>query len=207
MQGDRDGSAAIFAPIFGDSWVALPPVFRAHYANRPYSDDLTIVRGKMHVRLSPWVRMVSPLLRLTRTLVPKAGEDVAVTVKFCSERDSDVFRFEREFVFGDGECHRFISRMQPVGGNEVIEWTGSGIGWHAAYSHTAGKVILSHLGYRLKLFGRMFSLPSRWLFGEAEAHETAIDAITFAMEMRIRHPLFGEIYGYGGRFELIGEKP
>jgi hypothetical protein len=206
MAVEKDFATAIFAPIFAESWAELPPVFRAHYANRPYSNDVTIVRGTMNVWLSFPVRLVAPLLRLTGTLVPRVGKEVAVTVKFCSETDSNVFRFEREFVFPDGQSHCFISRMQPVGCNQVVEWTDSGIGWHAAYSYREGKVSLNHLGYRLRLFGRVFRLPSRWLFGEAGAHETVIDEKSFSMRMQIRHPLFGELYCYGGRFELVREQ-
>jgi len=34
-----------FKAIFGDDWDQLPPIMRKHYANRPNSNDTTVVEG------------------------------------------------------------------------------------------------------------------------------------------------------------------
>lgn len=192
----------IFQSIFGDDWQSLPPVMHQHYANRPFSHDVTIVEGVMEVSMSPLVKLLSPLFRFTKTLVPKAGKDIAVKVHFCSEPDSNVFCFDREFRFPDGATHRFYSRMEPIGNNEVVEWTGSGIGWHAAYSYKDGKVMLKHLGYCIRLMGKRIRLPLGWLFGYGDAYEVPISDTSFDMAMTIQHPMLGRMYGYGGNFTI-----
>lgn len=40
-------SEPIFKSIFGESWDFLSPVMKKHYANRPYTDDVTVVEGTL----------------------------------------------------------------------------------------------------------------------------------------------------------------
>ena len=47
----------IFKSIFGASWDELPSVMRKHYANRPYSDDITIVDGVLDVMCAGPIKM------------------------------------------------------------------------------------------------------------------------------------------------------
>jgi len=206
MAVERGDGQPIFRSIFGESWKMLPPVFKAHYANRPFCEDVTLVRGTMYVRLSGVYRLASPIFHLTKTLVPRSGEKVDVTVRFKSESDSRVFRFEREFVFPDGKSYRFVSRMEPVGNNEVVEWTGSGIGWHAAYSYRKERVLLEHIGYRFKLFGFQVRLPLTFVLGMPSAEEQMIDDKSFSMQMQIHNPIFGKVYSYGGTFRLVEQE-
>ncbi len=198
------GRASIFRNIFGASWDQLPPVFREHYANRPFSRDVVVVEGVMDVELSGMARLFAPLLRISGALVPIEGREIPVTVTFRSEPDSAAFIFDREFRFPGREPYHFRSAMVPLGGNEVIEWMAIGFGWRAAFSYAEGQVRLDHRGYALRCFGRVIPMPVEWLFGRGEAWERAIDDTRFAMEMTIRHRLFGMLYGYRGTFR-IGE--
>ena len=93
--------------------------------------------------------------------------------------------------------------MEPIGGNEVIEWTASGLGWRAAYTYENDRVILRHRGYCIKLFGKRIALPLSALFGSANAEEWVISDNEFGMFMSIKHPIFGELYSYGGTFEIV----
>jgi len=192
----------IFQSIFAESWDALPPVMHQHYANRPYSQDAVRVEGMMEITMSPLAKLFSPLFRYTKTLVPKAGKNISVTVCFRSEPDSNMYCFDREFRFPNAGTYRFYSRMEPIGGNEIVEWTPSGLGWHAAYSYEDGKVMLKHLGYCVKVLGKRISLPLGWLIGRGEACEIPVSDTSFDMSMTIRHPLFGAMYGYGGTFNI-----
>jgi hypothetical protein len=92
----------------------------------------------------------------------------------------------------------------PIGGAELIEWMGIGIGWRAVIGHEDGRVMLRHRGYALSFFGRTLPLPLAWIIGRGEAFEEALDARTFRMAMSINHRLFGKVYGYSGTFR-IGE--
>lgn len=192
----------IFSSIFGTAWAALPPVFRRHYANRPFCRDIVIVDGVMRVEASWLMRLLSPALRLSRTLPPYVGDEVPVTVTFRSEPDSRAYCFDREFRFPGRSPYHFLSRMEPTGGDEVIEWMRGGIGWRAAYAFSAGQVRLEHRGYALRLFGRTIPLPLEAFFGRGSAFEEALDADRFAMAMSLDHPLLGRLYAYSGVFAV-----
>ena len=192
----------IFQRIFGQSWDQLPPVFHRHYANRAFTRDAVTVEGTMFVETSWLIRLLGPFLRLVGALVPQTGRDIPVTVIFQSEPGSEAFCFDREFQFSGREPYHFRSRMVPTGGNEVIEWMRGGIGWRAAYSFTDGRVVLSHLGYVLKVLRWTMPLPLEALLGVGHASEKALDDEHFEMAMDIRHWLFGKVYAYGGVFRV-----
>ena len=193
----------IFQSVFGEAtWNHLPPVMHKHYANRPYSHDVVTVEGSMKIELSLIARLLSPLFRLSHALVPCAGDKVPVTVHFRSEPESDIYAFDRIFHFTGQPPYHFRSRMQPVGGNEVIEFMRIGIGWRAAYSFDSTRVILAHRGYAIKLFGKIIHLPLNWLLGKGSAEEEALDENRFRMAMEVRHWLFGKVYAYSGEFSV-----
>jgi hypothetical protein len=52
----------------------------------------------------------------------------------------------------------------------------------------------------IQLFGRQLRLPEGLLLGHTEIEERAIDGESFAMDFRLIHPLFGQIYRYSGVF-------
>lgn len=137
----------IFRGIFGADWDRLLPVFRQHYANRPFSHDVVVVEGVMDVELSWLARLFAPLMRFSGALVPVAGRDIPVMVTFRSDPDSPSFAFDREFRFPGRKPYHFRSVMLPAGGNEVIEWMAIGFGWRAAFSYGEGQVRLEHRGY------------------------------------------------------------
>ena len=192
----------IFMSVFGKQWKSLPAVMHKHYANRGYSSDRVTVDGKMKIEVSLFAKVISPFMRLTGALAPYAGENVPVTVHFDSEQNSNAFCFNRIFHYPNKPPYHFRSRMIPAGGNEVIEYMPAGIGWHAAYSFDGQKIVMKHLGYKIKAFGRMLSLPLEMVLGRGYAEEEAMSDDSFRMYMDIRHPLFGKVYAYSGEFKI-----
>ena len=191
----------VFKSIFGADWDRLPPVMRKHYANRSFSHDRVTVAGTLNIRLSRFYKLLSPLLKLTRTLVPVDGNDVPTIVNFLSGPDSSAFCFDRH-VSLPGAPLRFFSRMVPAGGNEMVEHTGSGIAWHCRFRYDGKRVWLEHIAYVTQLFGRRVRLPLEFLIGRGGAWEEAVDEDTFSMFVEIRHALFGQLYSYSGAFTV-----
>lgn len=192
----------IFKSVFAKQWESLPAVMHKHYANRGYTSDRVTVDGKVKIEISFFAKLISPFMRLTGALAPYAGNDVPVTVHFDSEKNSNVFCFNRIFNYPNRPPYHFRSRMIPAGGNEVIEYMPVAICWHAAYSFDGQKIVMTHLGYKIKAFGRMFSLPLELILGKGYAEEQAISNDSFRMYMDIRHPLFGKVYAYSGEFKI-----
>ncbi len=168
----------IFKPIFGSSWEMLPLVIRKHYANRPYSSDIAIAEGKMDISFGGFFKILIPLFRILKLLVPYQGKNIFTRVTFRSELDSGALCFDREFHFPGKKPVHFFSRMIPIKKNKIIEVMKCKIGWRFAYSYENNKVLLTHCGYNLALFGFFISLPITFLVGEGYAEEEAVSSIS-----------------------------
>ena len=192
----------IFKPIFGESWNSLPPVMHKHYANRPYSEDISTVEGTLDVMCKGYLK---PFLKLSGTAPPYNEKGVPVTVHFTSQPDTNAFCFDRVFYFKNRKPFHFCSHMTQVKGNEIMEQMKYGICWHSDYGWDGTKVTLQHKGYSLRIAGMNIPLPITWLIGRGDAEEIAIDENTFDMRVTMTHPLFGQIYGYKGRFKVVKE--
>ena len=191
----------IFADIF-DDFENLPIVFKKHYQNHGFCDETTKCEGQMRVYLSPLMKIGAPFLALTQTLIAKTGENIRVEVNFKSNPNDNSFTYDRVFYFND-KPQIFTSKMLPMGGSKIIEWTKSGLGWGANFKFENGRVILSHEAYYLKIFGKIIRVPIEFLCGRANAYEIAINDDEFEMYMDIRHWLFGKLYEYSGRFKMV----
>lgn len=196
-------SDPVFKSIFGAAWDGMPRVFRRHYANRPYSDDIATVEGVMDISCAGPVKWLAPLFALARTIPPYEEKGVKVTVHFRSHPRTGFFYFERIFHFKGRKPYRFRSTMIPVGGNEIVEATGPGAGWRCAFGSAGDRIIMRHKGFAAHVMGRTFPVPLAWLLGEGHAEEIAVDDDTFDMFMHLTHPRFGKIYEYKGRFRMV----
>lgn len=192
----------IFKSIFGDSWEKLPPVIKKHYSNRPYTQDVTRVTGVLDVMCKPPLLYMSPLMKLLGQIPTCNEKNVPVTVNFQSNLNAKSFYFDRTFNFKNKKPYKFQSRMLQIKNDEVIEIMRFGLGWKLQYAWDGEKVILSHKGYALQLFGHLIPLPLTLLMGAGYAEEHPIDDNTFDMQTHITHPWWGKIYEYKGRFEV-----
>lgn len=188
----------IFKSIFGKEWENLPPVMRTHYAIRPYSEDRVVVEGVLDVEVSIFMRMMS---RLSGMLISRSGKNIPVKVVFRSGIESADFYFDRTFDFPQGK-QAFTSRMAPIGGNELVEYMGLGIGWKMAFSWNGEKILLSHRGYVWRVFGLLLPIPFGLILGKGEAEETPLSETEFEMWTHAKHPLFGNSFAYAGKFKI-----
>lgn len=194
-----------FKSVFGTAWDDLPPVMKKHYANRPWSSDITSVEGTLDVMCKGPIRLLAPLMRLMGQIPARNEKSVRVTVDFQSDPTSAAFRYNRTFHFRDTAPYVFRSRMIQLEGNLVAEVMRFGLTWKMHYEWDGQKVLLRHRGYALHVFGRFIPLPLTFLMGNGYAEEIAIDDNTFDMVTHITHGLWGKIYEYKGRFTVTKE--
>lgn len=192
----------IFKPVFGKSWDDMPLIMHKHYANRPYSNDISTVDGALDV-MCKWY--LKPFFWLFGTAPPYNKKNIPVTVHFTSQPDTKAFCFDRIFHYKEGEPYHFRSRLTPIKDNEVIEQMSHGICWHSCYSWNGEQVILEHKGYSLRLGNINIPLPLTWLLGRVDAYENPIDDHTYDMCATITHPLLGKVYEYKGQFKVVKE--
>ena len=197
----------IFAEIFAEQWDRMPPALKAHYANRPFSNDRVTVTGTLTIRMGPLLRLFSPLLKACKMLTPWEGGNVACMVEFHSEPDSKAFIFERRFAFPGRPPHVFRSKMVMQRPHEVIEYMANGIGWRCAYYYDKDKVLLQHRGYVWRLFGIDIPLSAvgELLLGHGGAYEQATGDNRIKMRMALYGGLFQELteFSYEGEFTVV----
>ena len=193
----------IFKAVFGKSWVALPPVMKKHYANRPFSNDHTFVKGTIDIFCKAPLIWLAPLLQVMGQIPAKNANNIPVTVDFQSSYKNSGFQFNRLFYFIENKPYAFRSYMLQIAGDEVIEVMRFGIGWKTRYYWDGDKIVLSHRGYAIKFFNWFLPLPFTLLLGKSYAEERAVDDNTFDMLTHITHPWWGKIYQYKGRFEVV----
>lgn len=191
----------IFETVFGESWAALPGVMQKHYSIRPFSKDTVVVEGLLDIHISQWLK---PLLRLSGLMISQSGKDIPVTVIFRGSAEDDSFYFDRTFRFANRDQH-FVSRMETLGGNGVIEFVGLGLGWKTAFVAEGDKIELQYRGYVWRILGLTIPVPLSLLMGKGWAEEEAISENTFRMKTHVRHFLFGNVFAYNGEFTVVSK--
>ena len=191
-----------FEPVFGDAWHLMPPVFHRHYANRPFTEDVTVAEGVMDIACHGPVRWLAPVMNWMGQIPAMNEHGVSVRVEYRSDPATRAFHFRRIFSMPGDRDYEFRSRMLQVDGAEMVEIMRFGLCWRFRYGWDGEKVVLCHRGYGLSLCGIRLPLPLGLLIGRSDAQETAVDDDTFEMVTRIVHPWWGLVYEYQGRFTV-----
>ncbi|WP_182086465.1 DUF4166 domain-containing protein [Aureimonas sp. ME7] len=198
----------VFREVVGEeAWARLGSAVRRHYFLRPDTDDAITVRGRMgEVRHSALATLILPFARIAGALVPYQGRDVPIEVHYRVRGPR--IHWDRVFHFPGRAPFHFRSFMVRSGSGEVIEFVRLGIGMRMRVSVENGALVFRGAGYVWRLFGRDWPIPAGLLLGRAEVVEGPCEGPDrFEMAMHLRHPLFGELFRYDGRFELGAEAP
>jgi len=193
-------SDPIFKAVFGKEWNHLPLVFRKHYANHPYSNDINTVEGLMDISYSRLMACFIPVNKLLKILVPYRGKKIPVTVDYVSKTDSAEFCLYRTFYFPGKKPYAFNSQMKVEQNDSVVELMRFGLGWRMRYFYDGKKVILQHKRFVWKMLGICIPLPLEIFIGKGHAEEEMIDENSYRVTMTLTHALFGEMYRYEGDF-------
>ena len=193
----------IFKSVFADNWKQLPPVLQRHYAIRPYTDDVVVVKGHLDIQCGWLMRIMAPLFWFIGSVPVKNAQAVPVTARFESDADTQAFHFKRKFFFKSDKPYRFDSRLYKLSDNEVIEMMGLGVCWRARFTWQDERIKMHHQGFAWRAFGHLIPLPLTWLMGKGYAEEWAIADDTYAMCISMKHRLWGQVYEYKGQFKLV----
>ena len=191
----------IFKQILGSQWNNLGKVIQDHYFLKPYSDDYICVRGEMdEIHHSLIAKLLIPFGLLFGAIVPYNKKSVPIDVHYNSKPDSSKLYWDRVFKLSATKHFHFKSHMEQQSGNEVIEYVRFGVGMKLLVTAEDGALIFKDNGYVWKLFGINIPIPINLFFGKAYIEERPIDDENFSMKMIIKHPLFGVLFRYSGKF-------
>jgi hypothetical protein len=190
---------SIIQTILENHWDEIPVSLKIHYANKPFSQDITIANGHMNIYCKRWL---STLLRRLSALPAITISDIPVTVCYTSDPNSPAFHLHRRFYLPQRTPHQFNTTMTPYHNNEILEELGHGLCWRIRYGWRDNKITLTHCGYVFKLGSWLCPMPCTWLLGTPYAEEYAIDDTRFGMHAYIKHMIFGYIFTYNGIFTI-----
>ncbi len=190
---------SIIQQALGADWDKLATPIRQHYGLASYTNADCLLNGRMYVE---YPNRVLPLIwaaRLTGALMHQRGKDIAVEIHTQTKADSDQLFWQRQFKF-PGRTRRFISRMQYLQDNEIIESVGWGLSIRLKLSVDKQALVFRSNGYLWRWGALSLSLPDWLLLGKARIIESALADGGLKLDFDIIHPLWGLTYRYGGVF-------
>jgi len=207
MMLDNSPTTPIFARALGDHWQKLAPAVKGHYDLSPCSDDELVLKGEMSVYYPRPAFFLLGMARLFGGLVLLREDNISVQVKNSSLLDSGAIFWHRTFnVPGRKQPVMFRSQMEYAGGDEIVEYVGSSprmkLGVRMKISENEGALNFQSVGYTLRIGFIEMPIPGHFFLGRALITERAVGINEISMDFSIKHPLFGKIYSYRGRFFL-----
>ena len=189
-----DSTQPLMQQALGAQWQQLPTALQAHYQ---YSHNTDV--GALDIAYPPLMQPYLNFLRLLGALVNRRGKAIPTTVEKWMEGDTQ--RWKRSITFPDGKVIFFKSHWVYAGGNELIEYVSPFVGLRMAVSVVDGKLHYSGRHLVLKLGSVLIPIPESLVLGHTTIVETALDDGHFAMDFRLTHPWFGEVFSYAGKFQ------
>jgi len=194
---------SIFQKILADNWGDLGSVIRRHYFLRPFSDDYICVCGEMsEIYHSSIAKLFLPFGVLFGAIVPYRGINVPIDVHYTSRKENANIYWDRVFKFSEKNHYHLKSHMEHVQGNEVIEFVRFGIGMCLNVTAENGAIVFRSSGFIWRIFGKKIPIPVNLFFGNAYVEERPLGENNFSMTMILKHPIFGVMFRYEGKFSL-----
>lgn len=181
----------------GADWDKLPPALQAHYRSGNATD-----RGSMDIEYPWFMQPYLMLLHLFGALIARRGKQVATVVEKTVIGERQYWR--RTMTYSDGEVAHFNTTWVSAGGNNVLEFVNPLLGLQMAVHVEDGRLHYEGVRYVVKLGGLLLTIPEWLVLGHTTIVEEAVDETRFAMDFRLSHPLFGQLFRYAGTFEAQG---
>lgn len=190
------------ALCLGAAWEQLSPTLQAHYQGGSVREV-----GTLDVEFPAWMRPLLWALQWLGALVHRSAPQVHTVVERQTQDVQNTRQtWKRTLSYADGQVLRFDSVWvleQPhTPDAHLVEyvnpWLGLQIAPHVQDTalHYEGVCLVLRLGHW------RWRLSERWLLGHTVIDEYAIDERHFAMDFRLIHPWFGQVFRYAGRFAV-----
>jgi Domain of unknown function (DUF4166) len=187
----------------GDDWHKLPLVIQSHYQLNQGEQTRNAVTGTMQIHYPAFVKPMLFITRLMGGLIDLKGDNMNVRVeKWVNNDKPNTLFWKRTIHAPDGKNTVFSSRMEYQQDNQLIEFVGFCFGLHLKLSVENNKLVYRSNGHLWQVGKLRIPIPDVLFLGHATITETALSESQFELDFRIKHPLFGETYHYGGIFQL-----
>lgn len=177
----------------GADWHKLPPALQAHYRHGATRDT-----GVLDIAYPRWMQPWLSLLHRLGALVHRRGRKVATVVDKRVVGDRQ--HWCRRLRFADGEEIRFDSVWEPDAGGTLTEYVNPLLGLQMQPYVVGARLHYRGLRFVARLGRWRLGIPEWLALGHTTIVEEALDERRFAMDFRLTHPLFGEVFRYSGEF-------
>lgn len=178
----------------GADWDKLPPALQAHYRF-----GKTIDNGFMDIEYPRFMQPYLSVLHLMGALIDRGGRQVPTVVEKTVVEERQYWR--RTITYPDGKVVHFNSFWVFAGGNQMIEFVNPVLGLQMSVHVEDGKLHYEGVRFVAKLGRWLLPIPEWLVLGHTTITEHAIDDTHFAMDFRLTHPLFGQLFRYSGTFQ------
>lgn len=183
----------------GDQWDLLPPALKAHYGENENGENHAT--GVLTIDYPWFMQWPLSFFRLLGALVNERGENLTTTVSKINKGGKQFWH--REIIYPNGKIIIFDSVFVSGENKDFIEYINPFLGLRMFAFVEGDKLRYESKGYVLKLGNLKIPIPEWLALGHASIIEWQAegnDDYTFDMDFRIKHPLFGELFCYKGKF-------
>ncbi len=189
---------SLMQKALGDQWQQLPPALQAHYQHNTNSDI-----GYLNIEYPIYMHPFLTFLHLFGALINRRGKDIPTTVE--KHMQGDIQFWKRTISFPENKTTYFNSFWIYDRKNELIEFINPFIGLRMIVRMQNDKLYYEGRHFVVKI-GKLFLPIPEWLvLGHTTIIETAISDSEFEMDFTLKHPLFGNIFRYSGKFKNISK--
>lgn len=195
---------SIMKKALGEEWDLLDDIVKRHYEMAPGTpSDMTIYGSMDKVFHSNIAKLFLLPGRIFGALVPYKGVDIPTTVNNWTKGDDTKAMFwHRTMQFPGKPLSEFRSRMEYIGGDEIIEYVKYGLGMRMRMSVDDGALVFTSAGYVWDIGLARIPIPAWAILGDAKITERAISDKEFYIDFNMVHPLFGHTFSYSGNFSI-----
>ncbi|MEQ1559117.1 MAG: DUF4166 domain-containing protein [Methyloglobulus sp.] len=196
-------NSPLIQQALGDDWHKLPLVIQSHYLFQHDQKTSNIVTGTMCINYTNFVKPMLFITRLMGGLIDLKGDNMNTHVeKWVNSDKPNTLFWKRTIQAPDGKSTIFASRMEYQQDNELIEFVGGGFGLYLKLTVENSKLVYRSNGHLWQMGKLRLPIPDVLFLGHATITETALSEQRFELDFRIKHPLLGETYRYGGIFQV-----
>jgi len=182
----------------GNQWDKLPEALKKHYRNNEAGNNLAV--GHLTIDYPAFMQLPLHLMRLMGALINRRGENLET--KVARKMEGERQYWHRTISYPDGKQVHFKSQfIYQAKTNELVEYTSRFLGLKMQVHVANDQLYYESCGYVLQLGSIPIHIPESLALGHASIIETAVDDDSFDMDFRLKHPLFGQIFSYKGRFK------
>jgi len=190
---------SIMQKALGKQWDGLTPALKNHYDSNEQGENYA--EGKLDIDYPWFMQWPLSFFRLLGALVNRRGQGLKTTVSKTMKGGTQYWH--RVIHFSDNKQITFNSVFVADGEDGFIEYINTFLGLKMYAFVENNKLRYESRGYVLKLGKIKIPIPEWMALGHAsiiEWQDDSSDNKTFDMDFRIKHPLFGQVFCYKGRF-------